>query len=88
MGGTLKHWPEFVEGLFGGGLAGKASLSHLGEGRGRSGICKFLISFVLQRPVIRILLVTTQVEFSRVLRPAELAAHPAYISRATGRALT
>jgi len=25
--------------LFGGGLAGKACLSRLGEGRGRSGIC-------------------------------------------------
>jgi len=59
MGGALKPWPEFVEGLCGGGLAGKAGLSRLGEGRGRSGICKFLIPFVLQRPVIRILLVAT-----------------------------
>ena len=47
--------------LFGGGLGGKACLSRLGarrggarlspEGRGRSGICKFLVSFVLQRPI-------------------------------------
>jgi hypothetical protein len=25
MGGTLKHWPEFVEGLLGGGLASLVS---------------------------------------------------------------
>jgi len=37
--------------LFGGGLAGKACLSRLGEGRGRSGVCKFLVSFVLERPI-------------------------------------
>ena len=40
QGGTLKPWPELVEGLFGGGLAGKACL-----------FCKFLVSFVLQRPI-------------------------------------
>ena len=56
--GTLKSWPESVEGLFWGrrrsralaterGFAGKACLSHLGEGRGRSGVCKFMVSFVL-----------------------------------------
>jgi hypothetical protein len=44
------HFPA-TEWLFGGGLAGKACLSRLGEGRGRSGICKFLVSFVLQRPI-------------------------------------
>jgi hypothetical protein len=38
-----------AEWLFGGGLAGKAGLSRLGEGR--SGICKFLVSFFLQRPI-------------------------------------
>jgi hypothetical protein len=48
MGGNVKPWPEFVEGLLGGGLAGKASIFFI-----------FLISFVLQRPVIRILLVAT-----------------------------
>ena len=40
QGGTLKPWPEFVEGLFGGGLADKACL-----------FCKFSVSFVLQRPL-------------------------------------
>ena len=40
QGATLKHWPEFVEGLFGRGLAGKNCL-----------FCKFLVSFVLQRPI-------------------------------------
>jgi hypothetical protein len=77
MGGALKPWPEFVEGLFGGGLAGKAGL-----------FFKFLISLVLQRPVIRIFPVATQVESFRVLRPAEPAAHPVDIFRATGRART
>jgi len=37
--------------LFGGGLGGKACLSRLGEGRGRSGVCKFLVSFVLQKSI-------------------------------------
>ena len=47
--------------LFGGGLCGKACLSRLGarrggahrspEGRGRSGVCKFLVSFVLQKSI-------------------------------------
>ncbi len=40
QGGTLKPWPEFVEGLFGGALADKSCL-----------FCKFLVSFVLQRPL-------------------------------------
>ena len=40
QGGTLKPWPEFVEGLVGGVLAGEACL-----------FCKFLVSFVLQRPI-------------------------------------
>ncbi len=45
-GGTIKPWLKSAEGLFG-GVAGKACLSRLGEGRGRSGVCKFMVSFVL-----------------------------------------
>ena len=46
---SLKEYRVAPSNLFGGGLGGKACLSRLGEGRG--GVCKFLVSFVLQKSI-------------------------------------
>jgi len=49
--GTLKPWPESVEGLFGGRRRSKALATERGFAGKACLFCKFLVSFVLQRPI-------------------------------------